>query len=167
MPSAYATIVKRSQRVAFYGIPGTGSTVTFTRMKHFTALTENKNPITYERQYVDKDVQDSDVTGYGTQLEYGFDHYSDDPVLADVAAIQDDEVTGAEREIVVVDLFDETSTTGTFVARKRTYSVIPDTSGDGTDALQYSGNFAAKSSIVKGTATSADGWETCTFTADE
>ena len=50
------------------------------------------------------------------------------------------------------------------VARKRTYSIIPDTTGDGTDALIYSGNFRAAGDIVMGTATSKDGWQTATFT---
>ena len=52
------------------------------------------------------------------------------------------------------------------VARLRSYSVIPDTTGDGTDALIYSGNFRAAGDITKGTATSADNWTTCTFTPD-
>ena len=51
-----AKLVRRSQRVAFYGIPvsGGGEISTYNRMEHFTSLTEGKNPITYERQYVDK-----------------------------------------------------------------------------------------------------------------
>ena len=50
------------------------------------------------------------------------------------------------------------------IARKRTWSVIPDTSGDGTDALIYSGSFAAASEITKGYVTLDDKMETCTFT---
>ena len=141
-----AKLVRRSQRVAFYGVPvSDGEVTTYNRMEHFTTLTDGKNPITYERHYVDKDSQDSDVTGYGTTLEYGFDHHKNDPVLAD--------------------LFDNGKTTkdDEFVARKRTYSILPDSSGDGTDALQYSGSFSVKDDIVKGYAkVSADG-KTCTF----
>lgn len=161
-----AKLVRRSQRVAFYGVPvSDGEVSTYNRMEHFTALTDGKNPITYERHYVDKDSQDSDVTGYGTTLEYGFDHHKNDPVLADLAKVQDDELTGEMRDIVVVDLFDKGETTkdDEFVARKRTYSILPDSSGDGTDALQYSGSFSVKDDIVKGYAkVSADG-KTCTF----
>lgn len=161
-----AKLVRRSQRVAFYGIPGAGGEITnYNRMEHFTALSEGKNPVTYERQYVDKDTSDSDVTGYGTTLSYGFDHHSGDNVLKDLAMVQDDELKGETRTIVVVDLFDkgESKTDGEYVARKRDYSILPDASGDGTDALQYSGTFAVKTEIVKGYAkVSADG-KTCTF----
>lgn len=49
------------------------------------------------------------------------------------------------------------------VKGKRLWSVIPDTEGDGTDALIYKGSFKAAGEIVKGTATTTDGWKTCTF----
>lgn len=167
MAEKKAKLVRRSQRVAFYGIPGSGGAdpSEFNRMEHFTSLSEGKNPTTYERQYVDKDSSDTDVTGYGTSLSYGFDHHQDDPVLKDLAAVQDDELKGEVRPIVVVDFFDKGEATAEdeYVARKRDYSILPDSSGDGTDALQYSGSFGVKSDIVKGYAkVSADG-KTCTF----
>lgn len=166
MAAEKAKLVRRSQRVAFYGVPvDSGEATDFARMQHFTSLTESKNPVTYERQYVDKDSQDSDVTGYGTALEYGFDHHQNDPVLKDLAAVQDDEMKGEDRDIVVVDFFDKGETTkdDEFVARKRTYSILPDSSGDGTDALQYSGSFAVKTDIVKGYAKVAADQKSCTF----
>lgn len=159
-------LVRRSQRVAFYGIPTSDGEVSeFNRMEHFTSLTESKNPVTYERQYVDKDSSDSDVTGYGTALEYGFDHHKNDPVLKDLAAVQDDELKGEVRPIVVVDFFDKGEATADdeYVARKRDYSILPDSSGDGTDALQYSGSFAVKTDIVKGYAKVSSDGKTCTF----
>ncbi len=66
-----------------------------------------EKPVTYERQYVDKDSSDSDVTGYGTALDYGFDHHQNDPIFKDLASIQDDELKGEIRPIVVVDFFDK------------------------------------------------------------
>ena len=51
-------------------------------------------------------------------------------------------------------------------ARKRDWSVIPDTEGDGTDALIYKGSLKAAGEIIKGTATTTDSWQTCTFTAE-
>ena len=36
---------------------------------------------------------------------------------------------------------------------------------DRTDALIYKGSFKAAGEITKGTATTTDGWKTCTFTA--
>lgn len=41
--------------------------------------------------------------------------------------------------------------------------MIPDTEGDGTDALIYKGSFKAAGKITKGTATTTDDWQTCTF----
>ena len=64
-----------------------------------------------------------------------------------------------------VDLFEQKTSETTCTARKRTWSVIPDTEGDGTDALIYKGSFKAAGEITKGTATTTDGWKTCTFTA--
>ena len=166
MANEKAKLVRRSQRVAFYGVPnGDTEVAEFRRMEHFTSLSESKNPVTYERQYVDKDSSDSDVTGYGTALDYGFDHHQNDPILKDLASIQDDELKGEIRPTVVVDFFDkgEAKAADEYVARKRDYSILPDSSGDGTDALQYSGSFAVKTEIVKGYAkVSADG-KTCTF----
>ena len=165
MAGEKAKLVRRSQRVAFYGIPSELEVQTYNRMEHFTSLTESKNPVTYERQYVDKDSQDSDVTGYGTALEYGFDHHKNDAVLKDLAMVQDDELKGETRDIVVVDMFDkgDSTTENEYVARKRTYSILPDSSGDGTDALQYSGSFAVKTDIVKGYAVVSSDEKTCTF----
>lgn len=50
-----------------------------------------------------------------------------------------------------------------FVARKREFSILPDASGDGTDALQYSGSFGVKSEPVKGYAKVAADGKSCTF----
>lgn len=160
-------LVKRSQRVAFYGVPGADGAEPeeFQRMEKFTSLSESKNPTTYERQYVDKDSSDSDVTGYGTSLSYAFDHHTNNAVLKDIAAVHDDELTGEVRTLVTVDFYDKGEATADdeYVARKREFSILPDASGDGTDSLQYSGSFGVKSKAVKGYAkVSADG-KTCTF----
>lgn len=67
----------------------------------------------------------------------------------------------------VVDLFETKADEGnTCTARKRDWSVIPDTEGDGTDALIYKGSLKAAGEIIKGTATTTDSWQTCTFTAE-
>ena len=137
----------------------------FTRMEKFTTLSESKNPTTYERQYVDKDASDSDVTGYGTSWSYNFDMHENNPILMDIASVHDDELTGETRNIVVVDFFDKGEATkeDEFVARKREFSILPDASGDGTDALQYSGSFGVKSEPVKGYAKVAADGKSCTF----
>ena len=81
----------------------------------------------------------------------------------------DDELLGSDAQvtIVMVDLFEvKSEDPNTCTARKRDWSVIPDTEGDGTDALIYKGSFKAAGEIIKGTATTTDSWQTCTFTAE-
>lgn len=153
------------KRVAFMDADGSGKT--FTRMTGFTSLSDGKNSTEYSRQYVDEASERSDVVGYAPAIDYEFDRYTNDPVHEKIAAITDDEILGTEAQfdIVVVDLFEQKTSETTCTARKRTWSVIPDTEGDGTDALIYKGSFKAAGEITKGTATTTDGWKTCTFTA--
>lgn len=169
MANATKNLVVRSERLAFYGVPnGDGPVSTFTRMQYFTALTETKNPEEYERHYVDRLSSDTDTTGYGTSIDYTFDHHKNNAILKDIAAIHDDELIAQVRTIVTVDMFDQgdSDDPDVFVARKRDYSVMPDSSGDGTDALQYSGTFAVKSDVVKGYARVDKERMTCTFMTD-
>ena len=180
-------LVGRHKRVAFMDADGSGKT--FTRMTGFTSLSDGKNSTEYSRQYVDEASERSDVVGYAPAIDYEFDRYTNDPVHEKIAAITDDEILGTEAQvdsnkttnamiitdeilgteaqvdIVVVDLFEQKTSETTCTARKRTWSVIPDTEGDGTDALIYKGSFKAAGEITKGTATTTDGWKTCTFTA--
>nr|DAZ69355.1 MAG TPA: hypothetical protein [Caudoviricetes sp.] len=154
-----AKIVGRHQRVAFLNTDTTGSVPKYERMTKFTAITNSKNPKEYSRQYVDKESEDTDVVGYSPAIDYSFDRHTNTPVHDVIAKIHDGELTGSNAlvDILSVDLFDGTEAEG-FVARKRTYAVIPDSDGDGTDALVYSGSFKSKSNIetVKVTV-SADG----------
>ena len=154
-------LITRAERLSFLDC-GTSSAAEFKRMTGFTAITSGKNAKEYSRQYVDMATESSDVVGYAAAVEYSFDRHVGNPVHEKIAAVSDDELLGSEShvDIVTVDLFTEGDSK---VARKRTYSIVPDTDGDGTDALIYSGNFKAVSEIVKGTATSADSWKTCTF----
>lgn len=158
-------LIKRSMRVAFADV-GTREQPVYVKMQGFSSMSESKSPKEYSRQYVDEDVERSDVVGYATQIGYSFDRHSPYSVHEKIADITDNEKTGsdAQTDIVTVDLFTEGAAK---VARKRAYSIIPDTTGDGTDALIYSGNFRAAGDIVMGTAVSDDNWQTITFMADE
>ena len=82
-----------------------------------------------------------------------------------LSEIHDKELLGddAHVNIVRVELFtaDEQNRCK---ATKRTYAVIPDTDGDGTDAMIYSGTFKSVSEIEEGYATSEDSWKTATYT---
>lgn len=157
-------IVKRSERLSFMDTTGDGAS--FARMTKFTSLKGSKNSKEYSRQYVDMDVESSDVVGYAPAIEYSFDRHTDTPVHEKIAEITDDELLGTDTyvDIVTVDKF-AVDSKGNAPARKRTYSVVADSEGDGTDALIYSGNFKAVSEITEGYATTADEWQTITFTA--
>ena len=159
------TLVKRSDKVAFYGIKAAeDDTYTYHRMQGFTDMSTSKNPIEYSRQYVDEDFEQADVVGYSPSIAYGFDQFAGNAVHEDIAKISDDELLGsaAIRPIVLVDL---TKASGVN-AVKRDFAVIPDSEGDSTDAYTYSGNLKVKGDKIKGTATSADGWKTITFTEE-
>lgn len=156
-----STMVQRSDKVAFFGVNGG-----FTRMTGFTSLSTSKNAKEYARQYVDQAFEDSDVIGYSPSIEYAFDQYTGNAVHADIVGISDSELVGssAVREIIVVDKTVAGVVNGSFVARKRSFSVIPDADGDGTDSYAYSGSFKTKSAVVLGEATTTDNWQTITFT---
>lgn len=159
-------LVGRHKRLAFMNVAETGgASAKYTRMTGFTSLSEGKEPTEYSRQYVDEATERTDVVGYATAIDYEFDRHTNTPVHERIATITDDELLGtdAQVDIVSVDVF-TANEEGQAIARKRTYSVIPDTTGDGTDALIYSGSFSAASEITKGYAVSEDNWQTCTFT---
>ena len=154
------TMVQRSDKVAFYGVNGG-----YTRMTGFTSLSTAKNAKEYSRQYVDQAFEDSDVIGYSPSIGYSFDQYTGNAVHTDLVAVSDSELVGssAVREIIVVDKTVAGGAVGSFVARKRSFAVIPDADGDGTDSYAYSGNFKTKSVVTVGEATTTDGWQTITF----
>lgn len=165
MENAAVKMVQRHQRLAFMNT-GTAEAPVFTRMTGFTSMSNSKNPKEYARQYVDRASEDTDVVGYAPSIGYSFDRHTNTAVHDKIAQIHDKELTGSDAlvEILVVDLF-TADETGKCEARKRTYAVIPDADGDGTDALVYSGSFKSKSDIVEGTATLDAAEKVATFTA--
>lgn len=140
----------------------------YARMTKFTSIKGSKNPKEYNRQYVDMDVESSDVVGYAPAIEYSYDRHTETPVHEKLSKIADEELLGTDTyvDIVTVDVFAK-NTKGQAPARKRTYSVVADSDGDGTDALVYSGNFKAVSEIEIGYATTEDDWGTIIFTVGE
>lgn len=161
-------LVSRSKKVLFYGIPSTSSDTTtyvYKRMKGFTDVSTSKNSKEYTRQYVDELFEQTDVTGYSPSTSYGFDQYTGDAVHDDIVKITDEELVGndAVRPLILVDLSAAGATDKTAPAIKRDYAVIPDSEGGSLDAYTYTGNFRAKGDKVKGTATTADDWQTITF----
>ena len=158
-------LVKRSDKVSFFGNMSTG-TETFNRMRGFTSLSGSKNPIEYSRQYVDEEMETTDVVGYSPSVEFGFDQYKGDLVHDEMVEILDGEKTGTEarRNIVTVDFSKPTETEGEYEAVKREYAIIGDADGDGTDAYTYSGTFRATGKRILGTATLNSDNSVATFT---
>ncbi len=147
-------MIKRNDKKAFYGVPSADGEIVLTRMKYFTDLSINKNPKEYSRRYVDESTERADVTGYSMSLSYSFDDYAGDTVLEDIVDITNEERLGTEahREIVQVD-FARPATNGGYEAVKRTFAIISDSEGSGTDAYVYSGTMKAVGAKIIGVAT--------------
>ena len=159
-------LVKRSGKVAFMDV-STTQIPNFLRMRKFTEISKSKNSTEYSRTYVDEDGEVTDVTGYSEEISYAFDLYSGNLVHEKIVKITDDELTGDEAlvKIIIVD-FSKPSGSG-YEARLRTYSTVPDTEGDSTDAYTYSGAFRKNSKMTKGIATLNSDNTVATFTATE
>ena len=168
MAEAKAKIVGRHQRVAFMNVAtGEAAAANYQRMTGFTQMTNSKNPKEYSRQYVDRESEDTDVVGYSPAISYSFDRHTNTPVHERIAKVHDGELTGSDAlvDVVIVDFFSPGTAEGSYVARKRTYAIIPDADGDGTDALIYTGSLKSKSDLEEGTATILDDGKTATYTA--
>lgn len=157
-----ANLVQRTGKLAFYRVPNKDK---YIRMEGFTELTNSKNPKEYSRQYVDEDFERTDVTGYASSISYAFDRYKGNAVLDDIIDITENEYIGEKmiREILVVDMTTASTVDGiiwTASAKKRTYAVVPDTDGDTTDCMTYSGNFKVRGASEDYIVSSDDDWQT-------
>lgn len=151
-------LVKRSDKVSFLDVDGT-----LTRMTGFTSLSQNKNPKEYSRQYVDEEFENTDVTGYSPDIDFGFDQYKNNAVHDKLVEILDGEKTGADAIVTIVTVDFSQPVGSSYIATKRNWSVMGDTEGDSMDAYTYSGSFRVKTSRIEGVAASTDGFKTCTF----
>lgn len=167
MAESKAKIVGRHQRVAFMNVSTGEEAANYQRMTGFTQMTNSKNPKEYSRQYVDRESEDTDVVGYSPAISYSFDRHTNTPVHERIAKVHDGELTGSDAlvDVVIVDFFATIGAEGTYVARKRTYAIIPDADGDGTDALIYTGSLKSKSDVEEGTAKVSEDGKTATYTA--
>ncbi|MBQ9915515.1 MAG: hypothetical protein IJO50_05150 [Clostridia bacterium] len=156
-------LVKRNQKVAFYGVEEDGKTV-FCRMTGFTEMAKTANPKEYARQYVDEAYERKDIVGYSPEYAFSFDMFLDNAVHGDIAAICDEEKLGSDavRSIVIVDMT-QAGADGAYPAVKRDFSVVADREGDSTDAYTYSGSLKVCGDKIVGTARSTDGFMTVTF----
>lgn len=163
---AFEELVKRNGKVAYMDI-STTSVANFQRMRKFTEISKSKNATEYSRTYVDEDGEVTDVTGYSEEISYAFDLYKGNLVHQRIVDITDNEKTGNDAlvKILTVD-FSKPSGSG-YEARLRTYSVVPDTEGDSTDAYTYSGAFRKNSTMTVGVATMNADNTVATFVAEQ
>lgn len=153
--------VKRSDKVAYYGVPGENGTV-FRRMTGFTDITVTKNPKEYKRQYIDQEFEQSDIVGFAPVISFAFDQFSGNEVHDDIMNIADNELVGddAVREILMVDFSSDSKNP---VAVKREFSVIVENEGSGMEGYIVKGSFKVKGEKIFGKATSTDGFATVVF----
>lgn len=157
-------LVKREDKVLF--IETTEQTPKIVRLTGFTELSVSKNPSEYSRRYVDEAFEQADVTGYSPEMSFAFDQYTGNVGQQEFVDIIDGEKLGSDavRTFYFVDLTVAGTQSGSFVCKKRDFSIIADAEGDSTDAYTYGGSLKVKSNTVIGTATSSDNWQTITFT---
>lgn len=132
---------------------GTGDTATYKLIgEGFTTFPEKKNPKKYTRKYVNYATERSDVISYAPNIAYSCDVITNEPVVAEIVRITDNELVGTDthRNIVSVNLWEKTED-GKYTAYMRTFSVVPDGKGDGTDAMVYTGTMESASDQVAGT----------------
>lgn len=159
-------LVKRSRKVAFMDV-STTSIANFLRMTKFTEISKSKNPTEYSRSYVDEDGEITDVTGYSEEISYNFDLHVGNLVHEKLVDITDNEKTGADALVRILQV-DFTKPKGSgYEARLRTYSVVPDSEGDSTDAYTYAGSFRKNSNMTIGVATMNADNTVATFVAEQ
>ena len=150
-------LVMRADKVAFLKVAEV-----YHRMRGFKNLPTAKNPVEYTRSYVDQAGEVTDVVGMSESKEFEFDQYVNDSVHEMLVAIFEEEKIGSAAEVTIVTVDKNIATPDAQNAVMRTYSVIPDTGGDGTEAYTYSGRFAALTPPVKAKFTIAAGGLTAT-----
>ncbi len=163
--SSTEQLVKRSRKVAFMNV-STTAIANFLRMTKFTEISKSKNPTEYSRTYVDEDGEVTDVTGYSEEISYNFDLHIGNLVHEKIVDITDNEKTGADALVQILQVNFTKPVGDGYEARLRTYSVVPDSEGDSTDAYTYAGSFRKNSNMTVGVAVlNADNTE-ATFTAN-
>lgn len=153
--AAIQKLVSRSELRSYMNVATASASAQYELIgEGFTSLTEAKNAKEYSRQYIHERTERTDVVGYAPSLDYSVDVYTNNPVIARIREITDKELMGTEGQvsIVTVEMFaDGTVDENSLTAYERKYAVVPDSKGDGVEALVYSGTFKAVSDMVTGT----------------
>lgn len=144
-------LVPRAQWASYMNTGTEGAPVWSRIGEGFSELSETKEAIEYARHYVHENTERRDVVGYAPTIAFRCDMHTGDPVIERVARVHDEELVGAEAQVDIlsVNLY-EPHPGGGFTARRRCFAVLPDTKGEGVEALILTGSFAAAGDIVKG-----------------
>ena len=159
-------LVTRNKKVAFMNV-STTAIANFLRMTKFTEISKSKNPTEYSRTYVDEDGEVTDVTGYSEEISYAFDLHEGNLVHQKIVDITDNEKVSDDALVQILQVDFTKSVGDGYEARLRTYSVVPDTEGDSTDAYTYSGTFKKNGNMTIGVATMNGDNTVATFTASQ
>lgn len=129
-----------------------------------TDWSQSSNPETEEEQYIHEKNKHTTLFGYGPKVSYSGAAYPGDQFNYWLYQIGKKEIVGAQFEEIEVETWNETTSSGTYVAYKRTYEVQPDNpgSGEGGGKLSIEGTFSQIGSVTVGTYNIKDG----TFTED-
>lgn len=155
-------LVKRADKITYLKVEET-----YQRMKGFKALNTTRDPMEYERQYVDEDFERVDVVGINTAKDFEFDQIKDDAVHELLVDIIENEKIGKDAVVSLVTVdFTGGEAAGGYPAIERKFTVIADSEGDEFEAYTFTGTFRAQDKAVFGTAeTTDDKAEEVTFTA--
>ena len=131
---------------------GTGEAEAYSLIgEGFTTFPESKNPQEYTRKYINYKTEKSDVIGYSPSISYSCDVITGDPVIARIMEVTDKEMLGNDTHVDIVSVNLWEGSANSYTAYKRTFAIIPDGKGDGTEAMIYTGTMKAVSDIVVGT----------------
>lgn len=163
--------VRRSEKVNFMKT----SDDTYNRMKFFTAMEEEKNPLEYSRQYVDESFERVDVTGISSGVSFSMDERTNDPVHEVIVDIFENEKLGSDATVTILSVnftkevpVEEGDSGVAYEAKERVFSLIPESEGGESEVYTYSGTLRAQGSTKHGIAVFAeeaptDQLEECTF----
>lgn len=119
-----------------------------------TQLDESSNPTESEKQYIQQKTKTNTVTGFSDEFPITMDMVKGDEVFEHFYSIFRDRKTGKDAQVVhyIVELWNETETTGTYKARKQTQSVIiTDKTANPGEQITISGSLKGVDDFVDGT----------------
>lgn len=119
-----------------------------------TQLDESSNPTESEKQYIQQKTKTTNVTGFSDEFPITMDMVKGDQVFEHFYDIFRNRKTGKDAQVVhyIVELWNETETTGTYKARKQTQSVIiTEKTGNPGEQITISGSLKAVDDFVEGT----------------